>query len=469
MKIAFLHYHLKTGGVTTVIRQQVRAIKTHCQVLVLSGEPSENQIDGPIACVPGLAYDALLPPDTSPETTAEDILNAMKKAFGTVCDVLHVHNPLLSKNKHLLKILNLLQEKGICLLLQIHDFAEDGRPHVYYTNQEYPENCHYAVINARDYHILIKAGLQTYGLHMLENAVSPLPVPPTDTPQSDFILYPVRAIRRKNIGEAVFLSQFFQNNAALMITQPPNSLEDIQSLKKWKEFLGLHRINILFDTGVGADFSALVAGARFLLTTSISEGFGFSFLEPWTAGKFLHGRLLPSICEDFTNHEVDLSHLYPALWVPTNWLDMEEFRSKWMGSMKLAMTHFCVSNDFIDYDELFHRLICNDKIDFGMLDETFQMKVLNRVISESDPKDLILRINPLLQNLNKAVDKDLIRTNKKAVTDYYHPDNYASKLLDIYTNVFNTPVSHKINKSTLLKQYLSPENLSLLKWGRYAV
>ncbi len=33
MKIAFVHYHLKTGGVTTVIKQQIQSIQPTCEVL----------------------------------------------------------------------------------------------------------------------------------------------------------------------------------------------------------------------------------------------------------------------------------------------------------------------------------------------------------------------------------------------------------------------------------------------------
>ena len=37
MKIALMHYHLKTGGVTTVIKQQIRAVRGICETLVLTG------------------------------------------------------------------------------------------------------------------------------------------------------------------------------------------------------------------------------------------------------------------------------------------------------------------------------------------------------------------------------------------------------------------------------------------------
>jgi hypothetical protein len=32
-------YHLKTGGVITVLKQQVEAVRDKCEVLALSGEP----------------------------------------------------------------------------------------------------------------------------------------------------------------------------------------------------------------------------------------------------------------------------------------------------------------------------------------------------------------------------------------------------------------------------------------------
>jgi hypothetical protein len=37
MKIAFLHYHLKTGGVTTCLKQQVAALKNDCDMFSGAG------------------------------------------------------------------------------------------------------------------------------------------------------------------------------------------------------------------------------------------------------------------------------------------------------------------------------------------------------------------------------------------------------------------------------------------------
>ena len=467
MKIANLHYHLRTGGVTTVIRQQAAAVKSHCQLLLMSGEPSKEQFDAPFACIPGLAYDRFLSADTTPEKTADDVMQAMMKAFGCVADLLHVHNPLISKNRYLLKVLQQLQERGVRLLLQIHDFAEDGRPHVYYRGDEYPENCHYAVINSRDYHMLRKAGLDPKGLHMLENVVNPLPVHGLNILQENAVLYPVRAIRRKNIGEAILLNQFFKDDDALLITQPPNSREDQLSYQDWQAFVSHHNLNVKFEAGVERIFSELVAGARFLVTTSISEGFGFSFLEPWTAEKFLHGRLLPEICEDFSHNDVNLSHLYPALLIPVKWIDLERFKNTWSGCMHLAMEKFGMPDDFMDANASLKSLIHNDNIDFGILDETFQRQVIGLINADNGKKDELRQLNPFLDRFYSMIKRERISSNHNAVNRHYHPDSYTSKLLNIYKRVLNEQVSHKIDKTALLKQFLKPQNLSLLKWRRY--
>ena len=42
-----------------------------------------------------------------------------------------------------------------------------------------------------------------------------------------------------------------------------------------------------------------MASAHRLVTTSVAEGFGLAFLEPWLFGKGLLGRNLPEITVDF--------------------------------------------------------------------------------------------------------------------------------------------------------------------------
>ena len=90
---------------------------------------------------------------------------AIRKKWPDGCDLIHLHNPLLAKNKAFLSILKILQDQGERLFLQVHDLAEDGRPNHYYAGQAYPTRCHFGVINSRDFKIFMNAGANQDGLH----------------------------------------------------------------------------------------------------------------------------------------------------------------------------------------------------------------------------------------------------------------------------------------------------------------
>ena len=323
MKIAFLHYHLKTGGVTTVIRQQAEAVEGRCDRLVLAGKVPEREYPFPVVEIPGLDYHSESRPQQAPEKTADEVMDAMSGRWKDGCDVLHVHNATLVKNKTLLTVLEMLQKRGVKLLIQTHDFAEDGRP-LAYSDQEYPRDCHYAAINSRDLGFLLDAGLKPEGLHLVSNMVdAPPALPPV--PLSNRVLYPVRAIRRKNIGEALLMSLFFRDGEELAVTRPPSSPADQPSYRGWKDFVREQGLSVRFEAGVGEDFRRLMGSARYILNTSVTEGFGFCFMEAWLFGKWLWGRLLPDICSDFMEKGVRLNHLYSTLSVRLTGLERTPF------------------------------------------------------------------------------------------------------------------------------------------------
>ena len=260
LKIALLHYHLKTGGVTTVIKQQAGALKDKAGVMVITGEADKKDFPFHLALIPQTGYDSKIKEakDADPENTADAILRAIYEKWPEGCDILHVHNATLNKNRHFLKILKILQSRGIRLFIQIHDFAEDGRPGAYF-HEDYPENCHYGVINSRDYGILLKSGLKKEGLHKIPNKVSFINFNNKAGAHNNIVVYPVRAIRRKNIGEAILLSLFFKDNESLAITQPPNSMTDKIAYDGWKEFVQNHGLKIIFEAGNKMDFKKLMS------------------------------------------------------------------------------------------------------------------------------------------------------------------------------------------------------------------
>jgi len=465
LKIAFIHYHLKTGGVTTVLRQQVESMLDTCDLLVLSGEPPESPFPCDVIHIPGIGYDISGRNMRKPERVATAIIEAIYLKWNDGCDLVHVHNPMLKKNANFLRILRVLKEKGLKLFLQIHDFAEDGRSTSYFAKEEYIEDCHYGVINSRDYNILLETGLKKEGLHKIFNIITPFHFNTKNVILKNFILYPIRAIRRKNIGEAILLSLFFKNSAPLVITLPPSSPVDIESYEDWKTFAIENHLNVLFEAGLTHEFSDLVLTSNSLITTSITEGFGFSFLEPWTAEKYLWGRKLPDICQDFEQNSIQLNHLYTRLEVPMAWVDNDRLYYTWKSCMQKVSVTFgkAIDDSFIKI--AYEKATENDVIDFGLLNEPFQKKILSTVLSSSANRKKLIRLNPFLSDPGSVSNKDeLIQHNMKAVLFNYNRPKYKEKLIDIYTKVVRDNVCQKIDKKILVSEFFRLNNFSLLKW-----
>lgn len=466
MKIAFVHYHLKTGGVTTVLKRQVAAILGACDTFVLTGDRAATALPCKVVEIPELGYDQ---PGVSPPTAdlvAERVLKALNEKWPGGCDVLHVHNPTLAKNRQFLQIIKRLQQAGVNLFLQIHDFAEDGRPDLYF-KEDYPADCHYGAINARDADILMSAGLDRAGLHHIPNAVQGLAGSEDRCPKSQ-ILYPVRAIRRKNLGEAILLSMFFNNGQRLAVTQPPNSPADITSYRDWIDWVRKNHLHVDFKVGKNTDFPLLVGSSESMVTTSISEGFGLAFLEPWTAGKLLWGRRIADICRDFEDNGIRLDFLYDRLDVPLAWLDADAFSRDWHGVVFSAVErngHHVVADAV---NRAFARMTRDEMVDFGLLSEKFQRQVLARLMVAPSAKVELVSLNPWLSCPGVVANPSaIIEKNRRAVLKHYGTKQYRTRLLTIYHQIVTHPVCHRIDKRALREAFFDLDRFSLLQWGAY--
>ncbi len=468
MKIAFVHYHLKTGGVTTVLMRQIAAIRGSCDTLVLTGDRAATEWPCKVVEIPELGYDQPGVSPAAPDRVAERVLKVLSDTWPGGCDVLHVHNPTLAKNRQFLQIIKRLQHAGANLFLQIHDFAEDGRPDLYF-EEDYPANCHYGVINKRDAAILLGAGLDGSGLHHIPNAVQGLSVNGCRCPKPQ-ILYPVRAIRRKNLGEAILLSMFFSNNGRrLAVTQPPNSPTDVVSYRDWIYWVRKNRLGVDFEVGKNVDFSVLMDASESVVTTSISEGFGLAFLEPWTAGKLLWGRRLGGICGDFENNGISLNGLYERIEVPLAWIDAEAFSRDWHAAVFSAVERFGHMVVADAENRAFSRLTRGKIIDFGLLSEKFQRQVLARLVSNPSAKAELISLNPWLAHPGVVSDpSEIIENNRRAVLQHYGTKRYRNRLLAIYDQIVNHAVCHRIDKGALCDAFFDLDRFPLLKWGAYA-
>lgn len=479
MKIALVHYHLQPGGVTRVIENTIEAWENFetgpDQYVVLSGRPYQGNKLHNVRVVEGLDY-AEATESPLPIVLKQKMEEAARSALGQLPDVWHIHNHSLGKNSGLSGAVAELSKSGARLLLQPHDFAEDGRPQNFCNladarTQLYPTGgqIHYAALNQRD-QVFLEATIGDGGspVHLLANAIaiqknkgsSPEQKEAAELPQN-LILYPVRAVRRKNLGELALLSAThpeFHFANSLGPTNPSFST----IYQDWIDYAQKHSLNLTYGLGqhIDTSFSAMVNHARSIINVSVAEGFGLGFLEPWTFGKCLCGRNIPEITSDFSELGVNLNNLYDELWIDHSLVDQEAL----LNSISIAL-----KSAYHDYQRELPRGAVNQAnkaisneygVKFGSLNEDLQKKVIAKVQLSSYEAKSIRKQAKL-----EIIESQTIEQNQTAVKEKFSLSAYGSKVQDIYRAILeSTPQEVQFaDGEKMLDQFLSPERLNLLR------
>jgi len=483
MRILISHFHLQTGGVTRVIEHASAALAAagH-RVLVVAGEPPRQPLPEGVgfAWVPVLAYEERRPA-VGPSELAAELMRTAREGLGDLPDLWHVHNHCLGKNLALPGALRVLAQQGQRLLLQPHDFAEDGRPDLYarlldrfgggdtarLSTLLYPQaaHLHYAVLNDRDRGFLATAGVPHDRLHLLPNAVN-LP-PSADRSTSPFPgrrlwLYPTRSIRRKNLGELLLWATLASEQDLFATTQAPGNPVDHPPYRRWVALAQALGLALEFELGNRTDdFPALLASAHALVTTSVAEGFGLAFLESWLVGRPLVGRDLPEITRDFVATGLDLGGLYERLEVPLDWLDRDRLR----GAMDQALEDVAIAYGRArlpdDLGRLWASSVHDGCIDFGRLDETAQEEVIRHLASNTRDR-AFLRPTCLPDTIPAA----RIAHNRTLAEHDYSIACYGRRLEHIYRSLSDAIIDPRLDAAdgtTLLERFLAPERLFLLR------
>lgn len=485
MRIAVVHYHLRTGGVTRVIRhaaQSLRGLDT--SLVVLSGSPPPESVPFEVRVVPGLRYEAERP-DLSPGDLAAELSAVANDALGGLPDVWHFHNHSLGKNLLVPGCVLALAQAGHHLLLQIHDFPEDGRPGNYRVLRQgladgpgplsrlyealYPlcDHVHYAVLSGRDGLALREAGAPERQVHTLPNAVSLGPVDDRDAPgmqkEKRLWLYPTRAIRRKNLGEFLLWAAMAREADRFATTRAPENPVERPAYDDWRAFATELDLPVEFGVGERSEnFEALLASAHAMVTTSVAEGFGLAFLEPWLMGKAVAGRDLPEQTSDFRDGGVDLNQLYERVAVPHEWFDRGILYRKVRAALKRSMSSYGRIPAAGDTERALAAWTKGDTIDFGRLDEPLQREVILRVARTQTGQaavspGVLMRSEP---------DADTISRNRRIIRDRWGIKAYGDRLLVLYEGVLAAPATTglgALNGDRLLDRFLAPERLYLLR------
>jgi glycosyltransferase involved in cell wall biosynthesis len=485
VKIAIVHYHFERGGVTRVVENALESLQekygSDLQVVLLSGRPVDKSIPWPNQCIDDLDY-SRSDSEINPEDLYKKILEAAKTSLGSIPDIWHIHNHSLGKNKGMADLVRLLAKNGNRILLQIHDFAEDGRPANYRLIQKsissaeilypYSEAIHYAVLNNRDYVFMQNAGIPHNKLHLLPNPVPSPKSSKTDWSEDLFaphlqkrkrVLYPVRVVRRKNIGELLLLSILDEQERLFLNTLPPTNDSLLPQYNKWKSFIKEYKLSV--ELGAAEQFSGtfdqIVASSEGIISTSVAEGFGLGFLEPWMLGKAVTGRDLPEITQDFKDQGVQFEGLYNQIKIPLNWIRKDRFRKEWEEALRKAYQSYAREISTKSIDNAFAEITMNDCIDFSALNETMQEEAMIQLmqIPLDERKHHILDFSPI------QFHSELIDKNQNIISQSYSLQKYGEKLSSIYQTLLNSKASsiQFADHEQVLNNFMDPKRFLLLR------
>ncbi|QSH41995.1 glycosyltransferase family 4 protein [Lentisphaerota bacterium ZTH] len=428
MKTAILHHHMHPGGVTRVIEMQLQALSAYPEItslqLITGDEKIHAELPNTIEQLRNPLLNYLDCKNLSPAQLNHQYIKIIEYLLeATDADtVIHVHNINLGKNPVMTAAIHALMENGRAVVNHVHDFAEDRPENLSALlsviegtfgrklhNVMYPTcpDCRYAVLTRMDKQRLVDYGIPQEQITVLPNPAcvgTPLTGKAAEEAAAKVntalqinnslpnYVYPVRGIRRKNIGEFILLAAVFADKANWILTLPPRNPVEKVEYDNWKEFCQKNNIKVIFEAGEKCAFKAVMAAADRAVTTSIREGFGMIFLEAWLFGKPVVGRDLP-VSEDFKRAGVKMPGLYHHLLV-----------------------------DVPDDGEA----------DFGMLPQEIQMKIIERIISESSSRLKFLEENETLKAFFRDFSIDLINSNCKIIKKEYSLEKYGQELLKLY-------------------------------------
>ncbi|MEM9586327.1 MAG: hypothetical protein AAGA03_03525 [Planctomycetota bacterium] len=491
MKVVILHSHYQRGGVTQVVQNQVRSLATISDIerVSLVAGPRNDGLDRQcletrfhqhalsVQSIPCLEYDALAEPPESASDQADQIVRTLVRHLEQwECEpgqtILHWHNHSLGKNAAAVLAIHELARQGWRLLLQIHDFAEDNRPENYLhlvrrlganSPQDldqtlYPSQLpvHFATLTNADAKVLGRLGVPASRLHCLTNsfdldddsAVQPdeaLSIVrqecelPSD---ATWCLYPVRGIRRKNVGEFLLLSRWLPEGMHAGLTLRPKTEVELRSYLRWMDLAKQVAPQAVFDAAHhdGLSFLTNLKAARFILSTSVAEGFGMAFLEPWLAARPVIARELPTVVDDFRSSGLRADGMYSHILVPGDPEWLRESRAEARAAFDSAWAQLPVQfrppwdqDTTSDHD---------GTIDFARLTPKRQIAVLGRL--HRDPgfeAETRSRNDDVIRQLNSPVDPTLIADNRQIVSDQYNVQRSTERLLTTYRAVLATEPS----------------------------
>jgi hypothetical protein len=358
MELCVLHYHFRPGGVRRVIELGLPALAragNFCRVTLAAGEAPDDAWRAKMEaalhpcdvawCIePALGYWSEL------NRPAGEVRGAIRETLRRLAQpgaTFWTHN--LSVGRNLLLAQELAKiPSTMPLWLHHHDWWWDGRW------ERWPE------MRAQGFTSLVEAVQATLPLadhvrhfcvnltdaqrltdwtgadfRFLPNPLSALQVTPEETAAArDFLrhrtgaeawwIYPCRALRRKNLAEALFVQQTLARNAVTVTTGGPSSAAEEPYYNSLTAAAAAHGWPL--HTGVAAHpdcppVPALMAAAEAVVVTSLREGFGLPYCEAALLRRPCSARIPRGLESTLLHLAVPFVEQWNAMPVPLHFYD----------------------------------------------------------------------------------------------------------------------------------------------------
>ena len=500
IKLAVFHYHFVPGGITTVIRLSLISLLKNLpaidKIALISGrdDNAENLLSAIKSAVPPSA-------DITVETVPElDYLSsnsiqsqAIKSSINKTLEkykgyIYWIHNYHIGKNPLFTKTVTdfALKESDEKFFFHIHDFPECSRYSNYkylreFVEEPYPsgKNIKYAVLNSRDYKYMEKAGVDKYSLFLLPNPVlqgknKTCKITENEKkrikkalyaktkgvfdfdPEKPVFLYPVRAIRRKNILEAALTALISSKGTNLIQTLPGISDQETEYSDYISGFYKKGYIKGLWGTGLRnspaeADFQQLIGITDLVISSSVMEGFGYIFTDTVTWGKPILSRFLDT-SEDFMPMFSDeSSYFYKTFKIPLSpdiKKELSDIIGRWFSAPDSEIPRFINSRNYIRY------LTSENTVDFSYLPYKMQGEYLIKASESMTLRSEIKEINSVLFQKTADLVSSESGIECRNISEFYGAEVFAENFIKILKSY------GKCNSGTVKSSNVSEKLLS---------
>lgn len=445
MRLHILHHHLRPGGVTDVIRAWVQLLqraRSIDEIRLYCGRendliPFERELKHTLCKPFSIHSDPVFDyrPQPFNETDIVSLASYLEETYirSSPESLWWVHNYHLGKNPLLTgALLRLMRNSDQRFLLQIHDFPECGRFEAWQTLTAlgglYPvcSNVRYAAVNYRDYEILTRAGIPPKQLFSLPNPLGmekeerpPDPTNPKNRqsltsalqricqtegyrfrPDRSIVLYPVRSIRRKNVLEAGVWNLLAGEPANVLVTLPGVSAAEhryselVTDAYRAGLIQGACRIGPALETK-GWDFSEWRRLAGLYISTSLLEGFGYTYFHPVCLGIPLFARKT-DVLNGFEDCFPPEYYFYRTLHIPlqAGRGGIETLREELLERYRTYSRKLPAPLSEILWAEIQKKLAPGqDSLDFAYLPPDQQYRILEKLSSDPDYRSETAALN----------------------------------------------------------------------------